>query len=377
MSTPFIPDKLPIENLDWKKLLQPVGEASSALSRYDGILLSMINPDILLSPLTTREAVLSSRIEGTQASLSEVLQHEAGAEYDERKTEDIHEILNYRAALTEAEQALTNRPISLNLIKALHTILMAGVRGKDKSPGEFRKDQNWIGPKGCTQKQARFVPPNPMILSEHLDKWENYTQQSNEEALIKLYIIHAQFEILHPFMDGNGRMGRMIIPLYLYQRKILHRPMFYLSEFLESNRDIYYDKLLLITDNNDWHGWVEFFLIAIIEQANLNTDKAKRIKQLYEKLKQAFREATHSQFATAALDTFFSKPIMTSSDFFKRSNISTTATANTILRSLHKHGHISLLKEGAGRTPSVYALPELLNIAEGREVFPLVTHHEQ
>jgi Fic family protein len=250
---------------------------------------------------------------------------------------------------------------------------MDGVRGKDKLPGAFRTEQNWIGSKGCTIDQARFIPPNPMVLSEHLEKWERYVQQGSGGALIKLSIIHAQFEILHPFMDGNGRMGRIVIPLYLYQRKILHRPMFYLSEFLETHRDAYYDKLLLITDSNDWQGWIEFFMTALIQQANANTEKARKIKQLYDRLKDAFREATHSQYATAALDTFFAKPIITASDFFGRSHIPTYATANTILRTLHKAGYISQLKEGAGRSPAVYNLPELLNIAEGRTVFAVNT----
>jgi Fic family protein len=149
--------------------------------------------------------------------------------------------------------------------------------------------------------------------------------------------------------------------------------MFYLSEYLESNRDEYYDRLLDVTNNNDWQGWIEFFLAGIIKQANNNTEKAKRIKLLYETLKTAFREATHSEFSTAALDTFFQKPIINSTDFFKRSGITTAATANTILRKLYEDGYLHLNRQGTGRAPSVYSLPELLNTAEGREVFPVKT----
>lgn len=371
MSFPCIPNELPIENLDWKKLIDPVGAANSKLSRYDGLLQSIINPEVMLSPLTTREAVLSSRIEGTQASLSEVLEHEAGAEYDKEKTLDIHEVLNYRKALAEAEAALNNRPISLNLIKSVHRILMEGVRGKDKLPGDFRTTQNWIGKKGCKIQEARFIPPNPIILPEHLEKWERYVQDTRGDALIKLAIVHGQFEILHPFMDGNGRIGRILIPLYLYKRAILHRPMFYLSEYLEENRDVYYDALLDITKKGDWQGWIEFFLDAVINQSEDNTEKVKRIQKLYERLKIAFAEATHSQYAMAALDALFAKPIIRTTDFIKRARIPTDVTASGILRKLSASGYIHVLRKGAGRTPSIYVLPELVNIAEGREIFPV------
>ena len=366
-----MPHSLPLENLDWKRLAQPIEDASSAISRYDGLLQNIINPTVLLSPVTTQEAVLSSRIEGTAATLDEVLQLEAGQEYDEKKTQDIVEVINYRKALLAAEEELAHRPLSLSLIKGIHKILLDGVRGANKSPGLFRIKQNWIGKPNCKIEEARFVPPNPMVLPEHLERWEWYIQKHKEAALVQLAVIHAQFEILHPFEDGNGRIGRILIPLYLFQRTVLHRPMFYLSEYLESNRDEYYDRLLAITNNNDWQGWIEFFLAGVIKQATDNTEKAKRIKLLYETLKTAFRETTHSEFATAALDTFFSKPIINSTDFHKRSGISTAPTSNSILRKLHDAGYLTLIRKGRGQMPSVYCLPELLNTAEGRDAFEI------
>jgi Fic family protein len=371
MSLPCIPHELPITHLNWKQLIEPVGQANSLLSRYDGLLQSIINAEVMLAPLTTREAVLSSRIEGTQASLSEVLEHEAGEEYDKEKTLDIHEILNYRGALTQAERTLETCPITLNLIKAIHKILMEGVRGRDKLPGEFRADQNWIGSKGCTMQQARFVPPSPIILPEHLEKWERYVQDPTEDPLIKLAILHAQFEILHPFKDGNGRIGRLLIPLFLYKRKTLHRPMFYLSEYLEDNREMYYDKLLAITERNDWQSWVEFFLQAITKQSSFNIEKVIKIQKLYEKLKIAFTDATHSQYAFTALDVLFAKPVIHTTDFIKRARIPNDVTAGSILRKLNAAGYINLLRKGSGRRPSVYVLPELVNIAEGRKIFPV------
>ncbi len=172
MKKPFIPHDLPPSNINWKALAPLVGKASAALARYDGLLQTMINPNILLSPITTNEAVLSSRIEGTIATLSEVLEYEAGGKFDEEKTNDIQEIQNYRSALLTAETALnTGRSLSLSFVKSLHQILMQGVRGQDKSPGEFRDTQNYIGPKNRPIEKATFVPPSPLILHEYLDKW--------------------------------------------------------------------------------------------------------------------------------------------------------------------------------------------------------------
>ncbi len=182
-------------------------------------------------------------------------------------------------------------------------------------------------------------------------------------------LAHAQFEILHPFKDGNGRIGRMLIPLLLYQRGTLSRPMFYLSEYLESHRDIYYDALLAITENGDWQGWLEFFLNALTVQAGLNLSKVQQIIGLYEELKQKFIGTTHSQFAVPALDTFFMRPMVNATDFARFSTIENRVTANGLLGQLCNEGLIRRIRPGSGRSPAVYALPELINITEGRAVF--------
>lgn len=365
MVTPCIPPTLPIVDLDWQKLVPLVGDANASLARYDGQLTAMVNPAILLSPLTTREAVLSSKIEGTQVTVGEVLQHEAGQKYDQRKTDDIFEVLNYRKALLTGEQYVRDRPISLSLIRELHAMLLTGVRGQNKTPGAFRTDQNWIGKRESPIEEARFVPPSPVILQEHLDKWERYLALEGEDPVIQSGVMHAQFEILHPFGDGNGRVGRMLIPLFLHRRNRLERPMFYMSEFFESNRENYHDALLAITDDNDWQGWIELFLRGVIETATLNSDKAKRILELYNQMKLAFPEITHSQYAMTALDTFFARPIINSSDFLRLSNIHTRPTASVILGKLSEAGVISILMSGSGRTPTTYAFPALLRITEG------------
>jgi len=224
----YVPDVLPLENLDLARLLPKIGPANAALARYDGLLQSVVNPAVLLSPLTQREAVLSSKIEGTQATVDEVLEFEAGMDFDAEKTKDIQEVVNYRKTLTLATSVVDQRPIGLNLLKQMHGVLMDSVRGANKTPGEFRREQNWIGGAGCTIDQASFVPPSPLQLLDHLQAWEAYLASSDVDVLLQCAVVHAQFELIHPFKDGNGRIGRLLIPLFLYQKRVLASPIFYL-----------------------------------------------------------------------------------------------------------------------------------------------------
>lgn len=372
MPEPFVPHTLPVNDFKWDRLFSLIGEARAALALYDGLLRSMLNPAVLLSPLTTREAVLSSKIEGTQATLGEVLQLEAGEIYDEEKTKDIHEILNYREAMFVAEQELERRGMTLGLVELIHSVLMRGVRGQDKNPGAFRNKQVWIGPHRCEIEQAHFVPPSPVTLQDHLENFECYVTQEHSDPLFQAGIMHAQFEIIHPFEDGNGRIGRMLIPLFLFHKNVLYRPMFYLSEYLEENRDAYYVALQSISDSGNWQIWMEFFLQAVIEQASANADKAQSILCLYNEMKDRFVAATHSQYALTALDTFFTKPIINTNDFLKKSSIENRSTANAIIRQLRDDGIICLYREGGGRgKPAVYVFPELINLSEGNIVFNL------
>ena len=365
---PCTPPALPVTDLDWRRLLPLAGKANAALARYDGMLQALPNPAVLLSPVTANEAVLSSRIEGTQATLEEVLQQDAGIEQAESRHADIEEISNYRAAMRDAEQAVVHRPLSLSLIKGVHQRLMQGVRGSEKTPGEFRIDQNWIGSNGSRMEEARFIPPNPLVLPQALDAWASYLASEDEDPVLQVAIAHAQFEILHPFKDGNGRIGRMLIPLLLFQRKTLSRPMFYLSEYLETHRDQYYDGLLAITDKGNWQGWIEFFLNAIILQADANLVKVKQILELYDKLKLRFIGATRSQFAVPSLDAFFMRPILNATDFSRLAGIENRVTANGILSQIKQDKLIIRIRESSGRSPAVFALPDLINIAEGRTV---------
>jgi Fic family protein len=364
---PYVPDAVPLVDLDYGRIIRKLGPANAALARYDGLLQGIVNASVLLSPLTNSEAVLSSKIEGTQATVDEVLEYEAGIEFAGEKVADIQEVVNYRKALMLAKEALADRPVTLPLIRQMHSVLMDSVRGSNKSPGEFRIEQNWIGPAGCVMDRATFVPPSPLQLRDYLQAFETYLGVEDFDVLAQTAVVHAQFELIHPFKDGNGRIGRLMIPLFLFQKRALASPMFYLSEYLESQRDLYYARLRAISEERDWTGWIEFFLDAIVAQSRLNTDKVRRIMALYEAMKQRIAELTRSQYAIQVLDALFDRPIFQSTDFIERSHIPKESAA-PILRKLREAEILQSLREGSGRRPAVLAFRELLNCAEGRDV---------
>jgi Fic family protein len=362
MKKPYVPHSLPLESVDWVRFITLIGQANAELARYDGILQGIINPGVLLSPLTTKEAVVSSKIEGTQASLEEVLQYEASPDVKTEKYDDITEIINYREAMRFAVQWMKEKPITLNLVKQMHGILLDSVRGKDKSRGNFRTSQNYIGKAGASIEQASYIPPEPLILMEHLSNFEKYIHYDEKDRLVQLAIVHAQFEIIHPFLDGNGRLGRILIPIFLNEKRVLHSPMFYISEYLESNRDEYYARLKAISDEKGWDDWIGFFLKAIIEQAKANGAKAKSILDLYEKKKTRITDITRSQYAIKILDTLFARPIFNTTDFIKRSHIP-KPSAMRLLKMLRREGVLSTLKEGSGRRAEVMMFNKLIDIA--------------
>lgn len=368
---PYVPDELPLSNLDYRQLLPLVGQANAALARYDGLLQGIPNPAVMLSPLTTQEAVLSSKIEGTQATVDEVLEQEAGLLKEGQKYQDIQEISNYRLALFRSRDYLDGYPIRLGFVQELHRILMDSVRGQDKAPGEFRKDQNWIGRAGCAIEQASFVPPNPLRLMDYLQGWERYLDFDDIDFLLQTAVVHAQFELLHPFKDGNGRIGRILIPLFLYQKRALSQPMFYLSEYLENHRDEYYQRLKAISSEGDWNGWIAFFLRAVAVQAVQNSERVTAIKNLYDEMKVAIQEATHSQYSVHLLDALFSKPIFQTSDLAKQLVKEYGVHEKTtpgLLRQLKDVGILREIRPGSGRRAAILCFPRLINRAEGREI---------
>lgn len=357
---PFSPDKLPLKNIDWIPFIKPLGQANRILARYDGILQSLPNPGVLLAPLTTQEAVLSSKIEGTQATLTDILKFDARSEA-KKKNNDIQEVLNYRKALRLAETELKSRPISLNLLKRMHQTLLSDVRGKDVLLGRFRTFQNFIGKPGSTIEDARFVPPAPDILKEALDNFEKYIHYEEKDRLVQLAVLHAQFEIIHPFGDGNGRIGRILIPLFLYEKGILNSPMFYISAYFESNRKAYYNHLKEISDNGNWQDWIIFFLQALIEQGQKSTEKAQEILKTYEKMKRDIPKIIRSQYSLQTIDFLFNFPIFDSRIFRQTSRIP-KASANRIIANLLKSNVVTQLERASGRTAAFYIFDKLYNI---------------
>lgn len=362
---PYKPVNLPLTQINWESHIRHIGQANSSLARFDGILTGMVNPKIPLSPLTTQEAVLSSKIEGTQASLEEVLEFEVGADegVEPDKQADIHEIINYRQAMNLAIERLNKLPLCLNLIRELHKTLLDSVRGRNKAPGEFRRIQNFIGKPDCTIENATFVPPSVDLMTPALHNWEKYLHFEEKDPLVQLAVAKAQFEIIHPFLDGNGRLGRMLVPLFLFEKKILSSPMFYLSAYFEANREEYYFALQNITRQGDWNSWITFFLNATIEQAKKNNSKARAILSLYDRMKAEIPRITRSQFAIQALDSLFDFPIFRNTDFTKRAKIP-KVTSLRILRTLYKNKIIQTLRQGGGRRARVMIFPDLINIVD-------------
>ena len=272
---PYVPQTLPPPNLDLAPLIRKVGQANAALARYDGLLQSVINPSVMLSPLTNREAVLSSKIEGAQATVDEVLEYEAGIGFEGEKAQDIKEIVNYRKTLVLASEALADQPLAV-AYTAVARVLMDSVAGT-KRQAQFASTRTGLAHPERAIGQATFVLPSPLQLLDHLQAWEAYLSTVDFDVLVQTAVVHAQFELLHPFKDGNGRIGRLLIPLFLFQKRALASPMFYISEYLEAHRDIYYARLRGISQAGDWNGWIEFFLGAIVEQARANTAKVRAI----------------------------------------------------------------------------------------------------
>lgn len=356
--------------LDWNSLIPLMGPTAAAIARYDGVLAAIPNPAILLAPLTSQEAVLSSSIEGTHATMGEVLSLEAGADelLPENRRGDVIEVFNYRRAMNEAQRLLADLPLSQRVIKAAHSVLMEGARGGDKAPGEYRRIPVWIGPDRHNPATARYLPINAGDLPAAMGEWEKYLHADEPDQLVQLAVIHAEFESLHPFLDGNGRVGRMLVPLYLWQRQLIRAPLFYVSAYLETHRGAYYDGLLSVSRDRDWTAWCRFFLEALRVQAERNHAVVMAILDLYAQLKRDAVEWTHSQYAVQALDWMFGRPIFKSTDFVAHAGIP-APTAKRLLAVFRQRGMFTVLTEGRGRRTAVFALRQLLNVTEGSEVF--------
>ncbi|MDP1891770.1 MAG: Fic family protein [Gemmatimonadaceae bacterium] len=312
--------------------------ADLALGRLDGSVLTLPNPDLFVFMYVRREAVLSSQIEGTQSSLQDLLAAEA--QLLDGVPHDVDEVVNYVRAMNHGLARLPQLPVSVRLIREIHAELLEGTRGGRLQPGELRTSQNWIGPAGCTLGSATFVPPPPHVVPEALGALELYLRRDGDlPPLIKIALAHVQFETIHPFLDGNGRVGRLLITFLLTEGGILQKPVLYLSHYFKQHRQEYYDCLQAVRDRGEWEAWLRFFLRGIVEVAAQSADTARRILQMREE----HRTAITARFGRAAgnghkvLESLFLRPIVSVADV-QRLIGTTYVAANTTVSRLEEVG---------------------------------------
>jgi Fic family protein len=356
----FIPNPLPPQGLDTfsADFVNILSEADRGIGALKSLSKLIPNPNLLIAPFIRKEAVQSSRIEGTQASLTDIFYYEASKE--KPKNSDILEVLNYVKAMNYGFSRIKELPLSLRLIREIHQKLMEGVRGDTLNPGEFRTTQNWIGPPGCTLNDATYVPPPVDEMNKLLNQLEKFLYAEDPLApLVKCALIHYQFEAIHPFLDGNGRVGRLLITFYLYQRGFLYYPILYLSDFFERHRDKYYDLLLGVSQSGNWKEWLNYFVSGVAEQSKAAEETGHAILNLQKSYRQLLQKKSVPTPVFKLLDMLFVNPIVSLngiSEFLKV----TWPTAKASVQQLIKLG---MLEEISGRKRNrIYCAKELLGI---------------
>ena len=355
----YVPEPLP-PPIEWSAgLVAALSAADRAVGRLAGEGRRVANPHLLVRSFVRREAVLSSRIEGTQATLGELLAAEAGAAV-ERSPADLREVANYVVALEYGVERLCDLSFSLRLIRELHEKLMHGARGGQATPGEFRRSQNWIGPAGCTLADATFVPPPPDQLMGCLGAWERFLHDDALPPLVHAALAHSQFEAIHPFLDGNGRVGRLLITLLLIAKGVLPSPILYLSAFFEATREEYYARLLGVTERGEWSEWLIYFLRGAAGQAEDALDRIRRIDDLLKVWREKLAKAP-SPLPQIAAELFAENPYWTVNRLAARLGVAFTTAQRTIDR-LESAGVVA--REGEAKRNRVYCARAILGILE-------------
>lgn len=355
----FVPNPLP-PKLDWDdSFVSVISRADIALGTLSGLGETLPNPHLLIYPFIRREAVLSSRIEGTQSSFSDLLLFEATRVEKQR---DVREVQNYVRAVEYGLKRLGELPLSLRLIRELHAILMEGVRGEQATLGEFRRSQNWIGSPGCSLSEAAFVPPPVTEMQEALAQLEKFLRADiSLPPLVQLALVHYQFEAIHPFLDGNGRIGRLLITLFLCERKLLSQPLLYLSAFFERHRQEYYELLLKISQKGSWRQWVEFFARAVESQSN----DAVRRSRLLLNLQGAYRQISLGRqmppTAGQLVEHIFMRPVLNAKTAQELLGV-TFPAAQKAIHFLEQEGMLTEIT--GGKRNKAYAAKEILEILE-------------
>lgn len=338
----FFPTPLPPRLQYQPSLINLLSEADRLLGEISGTGRILPNPYLLISPYIRREAVFSSKIEGTQASLSDLFFFES-TENEEAGAPDVKEVQNYVRAMEYGIKRLKDLPISVRLITEIHKILMAGVRGNYAEPGSLRRSQNWIGPPGCTLNEATFVPPPVEEMKKALSDLEKYLHAGSEEPpLIQCALMHYQFEAIHPFLDGNGRIGRLLITFFLCERGFLTQPLLYVSAFFEKNRDEYYSRLLAVSQKGDWQGWIEFFLRGVASQAKDAIEDSKKILEVHTEYRRKVEELKKTpESAYRLVDEIFLNPVVSITHLSKKWGMA----FNSVKTGVQKLIELGILKE--------------------------------
>jgi Fic family protein len=355
----FVPSPLP-PKLDFTpRLIRVLSDADRLIGKLAGEGGRLPNPHVLMRPFVRREAVLSSKIEGTQATLGELLAAEAGVAV-ERSPEDLREVGNYVVALEHGVTRLKELPLCVRIIRELHEKLMTGVRGHQATPGKFRKIQNWIGRPGSTPATASFVPPPPDEVEPCLAAWEKFLHESDLPPLITIALAHYQFEAIHPFLDGNGRVGRLLITLFLIERQILPTPLLYLSAFFEAARRDYYDGLRGISERGEWNEWLEFFLQGVARVSEDALSRASRInKKLADWQRKVAGDSTNTPLRVVEL--LAANPFITVKGTAEKLDVAFT----TAQRAIEKLARLEIVKQkGDAKRDRVYCAQALLDILE-------------
>ncbi len=357
--TAFVPAPLPPKFAWTGKMVRILSDADRLLGRLAGEGGRLPNPTMLMRPFLNQEAVLSSRIEGTQTTLGELLAVEAGAAV-ERSADDLREVANYVAALEHGIGLLRRLPLCVRVIKELHGTLMTGVRGGNAAPGEFRTIQNWIGRPGSTLATATYVPPPPGEVGECLAAWERFLHESEMPPLVTIALAHYQFEAIHPFLDGNGRVGRLLITLFLIEKGILPTPLLYLSAFFEASRMDYYAGLRAVSERGDWEGWVEYFLLGVARMAEDALSRATRINDLLTGWRERMA-AENAQAPLRVVEMLAGNPFLTVNGVARQLGVAFT-TAQRAIERLEREGIVR--KEGEAKRGRVYCARALMGILE-------------
>jgi Fic family protein len=320
-----------------------LASAAHALGRLDGSTSILPNPNLFVGMYVKKEAVLSSQIEGTQASLADVLQFDIGEGGEERRL-DVEEVVNYVGAMNYGLERVHELPLSLRLLCEIHALLLKGVRGQHRDPGEFRRTQNWIGSGTSSLRDAAFIPPPPHELMRVLGEFEDFVRDPSVSPLLHAGLAHAQFETIHPFLDGNGRIGRLLITFLLCQRRMMTRPLLYLSHYFKKHRAQYYDRLQAVRIDGDWESWLTFFLRGVQEVGEEATERAGKIIDLRQRSIQFLSEQRSGMNLVRALDALFERPLATANSLAADLDVA-FVTANNIIQKLCELG---FLKEETG-----------------------------